>query len=330
MNDETAITIYTSAPSLDVISTGEETAIEKWLDVKGKKSEKTYKAYALTMKLFRAMLQERGLNVFSETRLVASVAEDFVVTSYDNRSRVNGNLSEGTVNQRRAILSSFYQYACKYHEGVKNPIDLVEKQKRNVHYAAEHLEPDEAMALLAQIERTSLAGKRDYALLLLAVTTGRRAKEIASLKWEDIRFIGKAKIEVTFLCKGHKTMHDQLGKNTRAALEEYLHALYGKQLAQLDNTTPLFVSLSHNNSRKALSVQALADISEKHLGHSQFHTARHTFAMGMRTAGASITEISKRMGHSDEKTTRAYFDQRESAVNTHIDTLEALFVRKAK
>lgn len=328
MSDPTQeITIYTrqAVEAFGHSPTLEDSAVITWLEVKGNKSEKTRAAYTLTMNLFRAMLQKEGLDVFSDTRLVARMAEKFVVRSYDNRNRVKGNLSEGTINQRRAILSSFYQYAHKYNKQIENPIDLVEKQDRNVHYAAAHLETKDVTSLLAQIDRSTLAGKRDYALLLLAVTTGRRARELAALKWGDIRFVGAAKIEVTFSCKGNKTMRDEIGKKTRAALEAYLHALYGKQLAQLGNETPIFVSFSRNNHGKALSVQALSDISEKHLGYSQFHTTRHTFAMGMKAAGASITDISKRLGHADEKTTREYLEQRESAVNRHIDTLESLY-----
>ena len=120
-------------------------------------------------------------------------------------------------------------------------------------------------------------------------------------------------------------MRDQVGKQTREALESYLHALYGASLASLDKNTPIFVSLSRNNYGKALSTQALSNICQKHLGFSQFHTTRHTFAMSMKKAGASISDISKRLGHSDEKTTRAYIAQQESAINPHINALEAMF-----
>lgn len=327
MDETTAITVYTGEVVDDLVPrvTGEQSAIESWLEVKGKKSAKTKAAYALTMRLFRAMLAAEGLDVFSPLPEVARVAERFVTTSYDNRGRVKGQLSEGTVNQRRAILSSFYQYAHKYNRLVENPMELVEPQDRNVHSAAVHLEPHEVDYLLSQINTRTLAGKRDYALLTLAVTTGRRASEIAALTWADVRTIGKGKMEITFHCKGNKTMRDELGKKTRSGLEAYLHALYGQTLGQLANNAPLFVSLSRNNYGRALSVQALSDISEKHLGYSQFHTTRHTFAMSMKQAGASITDISKRLGHSDEKTTRAYMDQRESAKNVHIDKLESLY-----
>lgn len=330
MNEETAITIYQGEivdthPALVSSNNGEQAVIDKWLEVKGKRSAKTLHAYELTMRLFRKQLHAKGLDVFSQREAVASVAEDFVTTSYDEIGRVKGNLAEGTINQRRAILSSFYQYAHKYNDKVSNPIDLVEKQDRNVHYAADYIDAKELVTLLAQIDRSTLAGKRDYALLLVATTTGRRANELIKLTWGDVRMIGKREMELTFHCKGGKTKKDILGTKTRAALETYLHALYTDKLYQLPNETPIFVSLSRNNLHKPLSSQALSDICKKYLGSSQFHTTRHTWAMNMREAGASITEISKGLGHSDEKTTRAYLEEKASNRNRHITKLEKLY-----
>lgn len=301
----------------------EEMMIQKWLEVKTQRSEKTKEAYGMVMKYFRQHLQAKGLDVFSDHRDVAIIASAYAKTSYDRRGRVkDGVLSEGTINQRLAILSSFYLFCHKWEKRIENPIDLCERENYNVHDAAPHLESEDVSAILKSIDRTTLQGKRDYALLLLALTTGRRAAELLALVWGDLRVSGQH-IEVTWRhCKGNKTMQDILGENTREALLFYAEALYGSDIAP---DAPLFVSLSRNNYGKKMSPQAVANICQIYLGTSKIHTTRHTFAVNSENAGANLSEIGERLGHSSLKTTSDYMKRRHSAENKHIKKLESLY-----
>ena len=319
VTDDRAIVVYGEV--------GIETMmVTKWLEAKASRSAKTRIAYESVIRQFRLQLQDRGFDLFSERRTVSLIASGYVTTSFDRQGRVkDGQLSESTINQRLAILSSFYQYAARYNDRVKSPIDLIDRAARNTHDAAAHLDAQEVETALAGISRKDLAGKRDYALLLLAFTTGRRARELTALTWGDIRLAGK-KCEVTWQqCKGNKTMKDILGPKTRAALEEWLHACYGKQLGQLANDAPLFVSLSRNNFGRAMSLQAVSDICFKYLGTGKIHTTRHTFAINNERAGASLAEISERLGHNSQATTSIYLKRLHSAENKHITTLERLY-----
>jgi integrase/recombinase XerC len=318
-DDQTSITI--SDGSIEQI-------IAKWLHDTASNSTKTRIAYELVMNYFREHLQARSLDVFSEVRKVAVVASEYVRTSYDRRGRVkSGKLSENTVNQRLAILSSFYTFCGIWNERIENPIapKYCKREKPNVHDAAPHLEAGDVETALQAIPRETLIGKRDYALLLLALTTGRRAAELVALTWNDLRLTGKH-MEVTWLhCKGNKTMKDILGAKTRDALEVYLSKLYGADLGSLANDAPIFVSLSRNNYGKAMSTQAVADLCKKYIGTSKIHTTRHTFAVTSEQAGASLSEIGERLGHSSLNTTSYYMQRRHSAENKHINKLESLY-----
>jgi Site-specific recombinase XerD len=304
-----------------------EAIITKWLEAKAARSAKTKDAYELVINAFGSQLQARGLTFFSDVRMVATVANDYARTSYDRRCRVkDGTLAENTINQRLAILSSFYTFCHKWNDQIANPIEqYCEREKHNVHDAAPHLEASDIEASLGRIDRSTLAGKRDYALLLLAVTTGRRAAELVALQWNDIRIYGK-NLEVTWLhCKGNKTLKDILGTATRDALETYIHALYGSELGSLRNDAPIFVSLSRNGYGKSMTTQAVSDICKKYLGTSKVHATRHTFAVASETAGASLSEIGQRLGHASLKTTSDYMQRLHSSENKHIKKLESLF-----
>jgi integrase len=64
------------------------------------------------------------------------------------------------------------------------------------------------MQRLSQIDRSRLMGKRDYILLHILFYTGRRAQEIASLRWGNVH--QGEYITLTFEhCKGDKTMGDE-------------------------------------------------------------------------------------------------------------------------
>jgi site-specific recombinase XerD len=302
----------------------EDLMIEQWLQIKTQKSSQTKAAYEMVMRYFRKLLQDRGLDVFSDLRAVAIAANDYAHTSYDRRGRVReGQLSEGTINQRLAILSSFYTFCHKWEPRIDNPISLCEREMRHTHDAAPHLTHTEIEAILKAMPRKTVKDQRDYALLLLAFTTGRRAAELVALVWGDLQVTGKT-LKVTWRhCKGNKTMQDILGEGTRNALVDYLTACYGS--LHLDNDTPIFISLSHNHRGKAMTTQAVADICDKYLGTRKIHTTRHSFAYNSEVAGASLSEIGERLGHQSLKTTSDYLKRLHSAENKHIKKLESLY-----
>lgn len=295
-----------------------------WLNAKQglSGSAKTRRAYADTITQFRALLLPTGLDLFSEQVSLLSLA----MQGYAGKSADGQAVSSSTYNQRLAILSSFYSYAIKHGATKDNPVQLVDRQKAATKHAALPLAASEVKSGLSSIDRSTLSGLRDYALLSLALATGRRASELASLAWGDIRYAGNTKMVITWQhCKGNKQMSDEIKPKTRHALETFLSAFYGPDLGTLENTSPVFVSLSKNHRGGALSIQSVSDICKKHLGTSKVHATRHTFAIGMEEAGAKLSDIGARLGHSDLKTTSKYMERLHSAENIYSDKLEDLF-----
>jgi integrase len=107
---------------------------------------------------------------------------------------------------------------------------------------------------LKKIARSTELGKRDYALLVVLLNTGRRLQEVASLKFQHVRFIGQ-RITLTFdHCKRDKTMIDTLNVANSKALLTWLHAYYGSELASLEKHAPLWITLSRNTERKVICI----------------------------------------------------------------------------
>src|SRR5262249_20771191 len=158
-------------------------------------------------------------------------------------SRVTSN----TYNQRLAILSSFYRYAIKHEVLEVNPIERVERRVVRKEHAAHALPPKAISQGLKAIDRETREGKRDHALLQVALSTGRRVSEIAGMRSGHLTWAGQTVIVRWPRCKGGKTMTDTLPTKTTTALLDYLHALYGQDLTRLPGNTPVWVSFSDRN-----------------------------------------------------------------------------------
>ncbi|EJU10168.1 integrase family protein [Sphingomonas sp. LH128] len=108
----------------------------------------------------------------------ADLVADFL--SHIETARGNGARSRNT---RLAAIRSFFRFVA-----MTDPTWLLHCQriltmpnKRYVKRAVTFLDADEIGALLAAPDRTTWTGRRDHALLLLAVQTGLRASELVGL-----------------------------------------------------------------------------------------------------------------------------------------------------
>src|SRR5215212_7413627 len=119
-------------------------------------------------------------------------------------------------------------------------------------------------------------------------------------------------------------MSDVLALGVSKPLAAYLDTLYGAQLGNLRPDAPLWVPLSRNTpGRPALSVRSLETICHDRLG-IHFHGLRHTFACTMEDAGAKVSDIQGRLGHSSLATTGRYLAALRSSENPHAEAIADL------
>lgn len=300
-------------------------AIAAWLHAHSS-SPRTLRAYQDTFSSFRAALDRAGLAVTSAPRDVALVLQGWASA---------GDASASTHNQRLAIISSFYRFAQRRQLlQVDNPAQLVDRCKVQAYASAVPLSAASVTTSLRAIDRSTLAGKRDYALLAVALHTGRRVAELADLRRGDVA-VEADRVTLTFThAKGGKVMRDTLPVAVGRALLAYLAvldhlepgALIPAGSGQGVADTPLWVSRSRSlHGQHPLTSRAISLICADRLGTSKVHALRHTFARTMEDAGAKVSEIQARLGHSSLATTGRYLAALHSAENTHAETLAALF-----
>mgnify|MGYP006402735415 CR=1 FL=1 len=159
--------------------------------------------------------------------------------------------------------------------------------------------------VLRKIDRTTVAGRRDYAILMLLARLGLRANEAATLTLDDIDW-NTGVFHITG--KGGSRVTMPLLPEVGAALADYLEhgrpsCHYREVFLRVETPVapfPSYIAVSLL-ARRALRRAGIAG-----LAHSHAHVFRHSFATGMINAGASLGEIAQILRHQDHDTTRIY------------------------
>jgi integrase/recombinase XerC len=217
--------------------------------------------------------------------------------------------SSATVGARIACLSSFYRFLIRMQITTGNPCDAVERP-RTVQSVARGLNAEEVRRLLAVVPDT-VAGRRDRALLLTFVLTGRRRSEVISLTAADVSLEGETAF-YSYRGKGGKRGRRELPRPAYVALRTSLKDA-GLALAEMEPTASLWQagagargvtgSTFYSRFRRYLKAAGLPP--------SGLHLLRHSAAKLRRDAGASIEAVSSFLDHSSLAVTSVYLRRLE-------------------
>jgi site-specific recombinase XerD len=139
---------------------------------------------------------------------------------------VRGNTVR-TRNARLAAIHSLFRFAAGEHPEHADTLSrvLAIPPKRDDHALITYLTDAEVEALLDACDPTTVTGRRDHALLLLAVQTGLRISELIALTRRDVHLGTGAHLACHG--KGRKDRITPLSATTVAALHAWLHERVG-------------------------------------------------------------------------------------------------------
>jgi site-specific recombinase XerC len=216
--------------------------------------------------------------------------------------------SPATRNNRLAAVHSMFAYIALYypeHAATAQRV-LAIPAKRTQRNIVTYLTADEADALLAACGQGTWTGRRDHAMLALAVQAGLRISELASLTRQDIVLTAGAHVHT--IGKGRKERRTPLVPAVKTVLKAWLAAHPGSPGDPLfPGTTGRRLSRDAIERRLALAVTAATEkcpsLAAKHV---TMHTLRHSAAMRLLEAGNDITVIALWLGHEQTSTTNIY------------------------
>ncbi len=225
-----------------------------------------------------------------------------------------------TRNNRLAAIHSLFGYAALRHPEHAASVQrvLAIPPKRLERNLVTYLTEDEVDALLAACDRTTWTGRRDHAMVVLAVQTGLRISELAGLIVADVVLGTGAHVHT--VGKGRKERRTPLVPLTVAVLRAWLAERQGSPSEPLFPTsTGRALSRDAIEHRIALYAakagESCPSIRSKHV---TAHTLRHTAAMRLLLSGVDVTVIALWLGHEQVATTSAYLHadmtQKERAI----------------
>ena len=240
-------------------------------------------------------------------------------------------LSASTIENYLVVVRQFYRYLSEMGEatditqGVRSP-------KQQPGFRKKYLVPDDMARLLMAIDRSTIQGKRSFAIINLMLHTGVRCIEVSRLNVGDIKSPEKIMVQD----KGYSHA------DRPVAITEDIHTAIMLYLNERDDVSlrdPLFVNhscASMNTRYTPISISKLVKRLMRSIalddGKLTAHSLRHSFAINSIKCGATVFQISKTLGHRSISTTELYLravEEEQSAEGTPVRLLADL-IKKAK
>ncbi len=275
-----------------------------FLDVKPKSAQ----TYATNLKQFERFLQRKG---------ITKPQRDDII---EYREELKATHKSTTVQAYITAVKLFFQWT--ETEGIYPDITRhLKGAKITRTHKKDALTVDQVQAILQAVDRSTMQGTRDYAILCLMITGGLRDIEIHRANVEDLRTVGLASVlYVQGKGQDEKADYIKIGPETEQAIREYL--MLRNQAEQVKPDQPLFTSLSNNSTLKRLSTRSISGIAKCYLRSVGLnserltaHSLRHTAVTLALIGGATLQEASQFARHSDISTTQIYAHNLERANN---------------
>lgn len=284
---------------------------EEWQTWINDRAEITKQGYTVCIKCFFEWLQDNAIT--QPTR------EDIIVyrqwLTQPHRSHRTGKTITFTATTAARYfrgLKMFFAWTSNrgYYpnicEAVRSPKTDTREFKRDP-FTIEEYE-----TILQSIDRTTEAGKRDYAILQLSVCCALRIIEMQRANIADIEIKGGETV-LFIQGKGHLEKDDwrDIDRRVIEAIEDYLKT-YRPDATKEE---PLFVSIGSNAKKggERLTEPAISRIIKNRIKGAGYdsrrltaHSLRHSSITWLRQSGATLEEAQMHARHTNITTTQIY------------------------
>ncbi len=251
------------------------------------------------MEIFLGFLFEKGCTNIS------LITKGIILDFWKTRE----NISKTTQENDAYVLRKFFDFL--YENGytmVDNSVFVPNVIGNHKGKLPSYYTTDEITKLLSNIDRSNPTGRRDYAMLLLAVRYGMRIGDIRSLKLSDIHWKDSC---ISFVQnKTGKKINFPLLDDVATALIEYFQN--GRPKTECPNVfvrhcAPFDEFGKDNNFyniiEKYMRISGLSAVNCRKQG---FHVLRHSIAGNMLNLGIPLSTVSEVLGHGSSETTMIY------------------------
>jgi site-specific recombinase XerD len=282
---------------------------------------------------FRLLLRfAQGQLGKAPTQLAFEQVDAPLIAAFLDDLENNRGITARSRNLRLTAIRSFFRYAAfeapAHAEQIQRVLAI--PSQRFTRAQVGFLTRPEIDALLAAPNQHSWSGRRDHALLLVAVQTGLRLSELTGLCRDSV-FHGTG-AHVRVLGKGRKERAIPLTRQTAAVLNAWLREIpVNADATVFPNARGTRLSADGMQyllaKHVAVAVQRCPSLGTRRVTP---HVLRHTTAMELLQAGADRAVIALWLGHESVETTQIYLDANlaiKEQVLAKVMPLDLTFVR---
>ena len=193
------------------------------------------------------------------------------------------------------------------------------------HKLQTYLNEDEIKDILRQPNRTTLQGKRDFAILLLMIETGIRRDELCKLKRDDLKIEGK-KVWLYVWGKGGRQRKIPIKD---LELIESLNKYWEKANIPNDPNEQMFKTLGRKGKSdiRPITWKTIMWLVEKYTKLAKIpknihpHSLRHTFITHTLRKSGDLPAVQALAGHRSISSTQVYLHTEEERMEKAIEKL---------
>jgi len=237
---------------------------------------------------------------------------------------IQKGLKSATINRRLAAIKSLvsFSYNCGHSDFM---LEAVKSEKLSAYRDTSGVDCETFKRVLGGIDRTSLKGIRDYALLLLLWSNALRRSEVSKASIADFDPVAKT-LRIFGKGRGNQSEIISLGSGTVMAIESWLSAR-----GEVSTDKSLFVSVNIGYRDGRLSTQGIYNIVSdrcKDAGITKTmspHRVRHSsITAALEATGGDVRRVQKLSRHSSLNTLLIYDDNRKNHQGEVTDILDGL------
>ena len=258
----------------------------------------------------------KQLIIYLRLRSIEEPQREDIISFREELKATNHKAS--TIQTYIVSIRLFFKWTAQ--EGIyPNIADNIKCPKVSREHKKDYLTANQIKEILKGIDRETLQGKRDYALISLLVTCGLRTIEVVRANKEDLQALGENTV-LYIQGKGREDRAEyvKVPQPTEKAIREYL-----KARGKIEDNEPLFASLSNNSKGERMTTRAIRGIVKESFLKAGYdsnrlttHSLRHTAVTLSLLAGKDITEVQEFARHRNIATTMIYNHALDKAKNS--------------
>jgi integrase/recombinase XerC len=233
-------------------------------------------------------------------------------------------LKSATINRRLAAIKSLvcFAYNCGHCEFM---LEAVKGEKLSAYRDTSGVDPETFKRVLGGIDRGTLKGIRDYALLMLLWSNALRRSEVSKANIADFDPVAKT-LRIYGKGRGNQSEIVSLGSGTVTAIESWLSAR-----GETNPDKALFCSVNAGYRDGRLCTQAIYNIVKERCQDAGItktmspHRVRHSsITAALEATGGDVRRVQKLSRHSSLNTLLIYDDNRKNHQGEVTDILDSL------